>query len=62
MLEARLCITRFGNFGIGCVRLYELALKLQIWFRELLNGLGVLSGRRRGTSGTAWITKHVYCR
>ena len=35
-----MCITRFGNFRIGCVRVNELALKLQIWFRELLNGLG----------------------
>ena len=55
-------ITRFGNFGIGCVRVNELALKLQILFRELLNGLGGLSGRRRGTSGTALTTRHVCCR
>ena len=40
VLEARLCITRFGHFGIGCVRVIELAFTLQIWFRELLNGLG----------------------
>ena len=40
MLEARLCVTRFGHFSICCVRVNELALKLQIWFRELPNGLG----------------------
>ena len=36
----------FARNGIGCVRVNELALKLQIWFKELLNGLGGLSGRR----------------
>ena len=40
VLEGRLCITRFGHFSIGCVRVNELALKLQIWFTKLLNGLG----------------------
>ena len=50
------------NFGICCVRVNELALKLQILFRELLNGLGGLSGRRLGTSGTALTTRHVCCR
>ena len=54
-------IARFGNFGIGCVRINELALKLQIWFRDLLNGLVGLSGRRRGTSGTALTIRHVSC-
>ena len=62
MLEARLCITRFGHFSIGLVRVKERALKLRIWFRELLNGLGGLSGLRRGTSGTTLATRHVYCR
>ena len=45
VLEARLCITRFGHFNLGLVSVNELALQLQIWFRELLNGLGGLSGR-----------------
>ena len=40
VLEARLCITRFGHFSIGCVRVNELALKLQMSFKELLNGPG----------------------
>ena len=40
VLEVRLCITRFGHFSTGCVRVNELALKLQIRLRELLNGLG----------------------
>ena len=62
VLEARLCITRFGHLGIGCVRVNELALKLQIWFREQLKGPRGLSGRTRGTSGTTLATRHVYCR
>ena len=62
VLEARLCITRFGHFSIGCVRVNELARKLQIGFKELLNGLGRLSGQRRGTTGTTLATRHVYCR
>ena len=38
-LEVRLCITRFGHFSIGCVRVNELGIKPQIRFSELLNGL-----------------------
>ena len=62
VLEAGLCSTRLGHFSVGCVRVNELALKLQIWFREPLNGLEGLSGRRRGTGGTTLATRRVHCR